>query len=103
MEHRITVTMPVVDELEQELEQLIDGFVQTHPEAGPVGAANLEQRTMSISYSVDAEDFQTAWAAGASIFSEGMAAASLSDRQLLRGEVEAVEAEEAHEAELQLA
>ena len=75
MEHRIRVTVARQGLDEANGERVLEAFLETHPETGPVVDQNLELGTLSVTFSLDAEDPDDAWRKGERIAVDGFDAA----------------------------
>jgi hypothetical protein len=93
-EYRITVTMTEhgrPDVAEGNAEALLTAFEKTHPEVGAAVGADLEQGTLEVTFSIDAEDANEAYKAGRPHIAEMIrrsAYASSAAAELIRLEVE---------------
>lgn len=64
-------------------ERFLEGFLATHPEANPVVSQNTAEGTLTVSFSVEAEDAFKAGPIGGQIFAEGATASGLPLSQVL--------------------
>ncbi len=83
MLYRLRMTLEGYSDSEDYAEQFLEGFVATHPEAGPVVSQNLIEGTMTVVFSVEAKDHEEAWDLGRPIFAEGGAASGLKPTQIV--------------------
>lgn len=60
-EHRITITQAEHGFDPENGERFLAGFLEAHPETGPVVSQDTRAGTISVTFSVDAEDFDQAW------------------------------------------
>jgi len=100
VEYRITVTLaehgrPGI--AEDNAEVLLSAFEKAHPEVGPSVSANFRQETLSVLFSLDAEDANQAFERGRPIFAAGLRASGLRPTPVTRIEIEAVPADEFEE------
>jgi hypothetical protein len=58
-------------------ERFLEGFVETHPEVGPVVSQNTQTGSLSVTISFDAEDIGEAAVRGTQIFIDGAEASGL--------------------------
>jgi hypothetical protein len=104
MEYRIRVTLAEHGQpgiAEDNGERLLDAFEKVHPEVGPSVSADFRQGTLSVLFSLDAEDANKAFERGRPIFAAGLRASRLRATPVTRIEIEAVPANEFKESELQ--
>jgi len=100
MEYRITVTVSEHGYEPENGERVLDGFLRTHPQTGPVVDQDVAAGTLSITFAVDASDYDHAVDSAREVFAGGMKAAGASVTQVLHGEADLIPAEEI-EPELQ--
>jgi hypothetical protein len=101
MEFRVTVRI-VGHGSEEDAERLLEGFLATHPEAGPVVDADVSADVLAVTYSVDADDPAGMVDSASRIFAGGYARSGLPVADL-SAEVEVVDAAAELQRELQLA
>lgn len=104
MEYRIHITLIGLaessqDAIEKAGEQVLEGFMQAHPETGPVVSASFTEATVTITYALVATNANEASDLGRPIFVDGMKAAmaeglDLTDIRAHSIEVEPVPIEE---------
>jgi hypothetical protein len=58
-------------------ERLLEAFVRTHPEVGPVVSQNVQTGRLDVTIAVDGADITEALGQGVSIFVEGLGASQL--------------------------
>ena len=58
-------------------ERFLEGFLATHPEAHPVVSQNVADGTLTVSFSVEADDAFAAGPIGGEIFTDGATASGL--------------------------
>ncbi len=78
MEYRLTITIPQHGWAEEHADRLLDGFLATHPEAGPVVGQDLEAATLTVVFSLEAENVYEAFERGREVFADGATASGLS-------------------------
>jgi hypothetical protein len=64
-------------------ERFLEGFLATHPEANPVVSQNTADGTLTVSFSVEAEDAFAAGPIGGQIFVDGANASGLPPSEVL--------------------
>ena len=64
-------------------ERFLEGFLATHPEANPVVSQNTAEGTLTVSFSVEADDVFAAAPVGGRIFVEGADASGLPPSEVL--------------------
>jgi hypothetical protein len=94
VEYRLTVTVAQHGHDPENGERLLHGFITTHPEVGAVVDQNTETGELSVTYSVDAEDFSTVAERGSSIFAEGATASGLEPTEVINATFDVVRAED---------
>jgi len=99
MEHRFSITFPELGSSEDVIERVLEGFLTTHPEVGPVVSANTESGELTVTWSLEADSFEDAHERSTPVFVEGMAAAGVPEVSPIRVGIEVVEVEESVEAE----
>jgi hypothetical protein len=90
MEYRITMTLAEHGTAES-CQRVLESFVATSPQAGAVVEADTEAATLSVTYSVDADDFDQLKDRAASIFAAALARSGLPPAELIDVEVEDVD------------
>jgi hypothetical protein len=83
MELRVRVTMGEHGADPENGERLLDGFLATHPESAPVVSQDLADGTLTVSFSVQAEDAFAAGPVGGKIFMDGAKASELPATEIL--------------------
>lgn len=87
-EYRVTIEMRGYGSDEEAAEDFLEGFLQTHPEAGPVVSMNSADDTISILVAVDAASSQQARKLAAEIWVAGCEKSGLAIGEVIRTEVE---------------
>lgn len=64
-------------------ERFLEGFLATHPESTPVVSQDTAEGTLTVSFSVEAEDAFAAGPVGGQIFAEGANASGLPVSEIL--------------------
>jgi hypothetical protein len=84
MEFDVLAVLPALEgeDLEAAAEQLLRGFVHTHPETGPVASVDLAGGTFDIAFTVEASDAYEAIDTAKKLFSHGANQAELAVRPL---------------------
>lgn len=72
-------------------ERFLEGFLATHPETNPVVSQNTADGTLTVSFTVEAEDAFAAGPVGGQIFAEGANASGLAVTEVLDVTVTLVE------------
>ena len=90
-EYRLTVTVADHGHDLENGERFLDGFMEAHPEVGPSVSQNTETGTLSVTFSVDAEDPDAAYEQSKTIFPEGANASGLPPTHIVKVELELVE------------
>ena len=75
-------------------DRVLEAFMETHPEVGPVVSQNTVSGTLSVTFSLEAEDVNAAIDLGRPVFAEGGAASGLPSTQVVGFEISLVPAEE---------
>jgi hypothetical protein len=83
MELRVRVTISEHGADPDSGERLLEGFLATHPESAPVVSQNLAEKTLTVSFSVLAEDAFAAGPVGGKIFMDGVNASELPATEIL--------------------
>ncbi len=68
------------EDLEARAEQLLNGFMQAHPEAGPVASVDLARGTFEIAFTVESSDAYEAIEAAKRVFAEAATIADIPPR-----------------------
>jgi hypothetical protein len=89
MEYRITITLAEHGSIENS-ERVLDAFLATSPDSGPVVEIDTEVDTLSVTYSVEADDAENLTRVASEIFARGMSRSDLPPTELLDVEVEDV-------------
>lgn len=89
-EYRVTITMSGHGSDEQAAENYLEGYLQTHPDAGPVVSQNSEEDTISVTLSVQASSQQRALDLAVDIWVAGGEKSGISPGEPVRAEVELV-------------
>jgi hypothetical protein len=93
-EYRITITMAGYGADADAAETLLEGFLDKHPETGPVVSQNCKADTLSVTFSLKASGQEHALKLGQVVWAEGGAASGLQPTHVVRAEIEPVEAAE---------
>lgn len=93
-EYRITITMAGYGADTDAADTLLEGFLDKHPETGPVVSQNREADTLSVTFSLKASRREHALKLGQVIWAEGGAASGLQPTPVARAEIEPLEASE---------
>lgn len=99
MEHRFRITFAELGWSEDAIERVLEGFLATHPEVGPVVSANTESGELTVTWSLEADSLEDAHERSTPVFVEGMAASDVPEVPPIRVEIELVEVEESVEEE----
>lgn len=83
--------------------RLTQSFMELYPDAGPAVSQNVRTGTLSVTFTVDADNAQSAFEAGAILFARSMMAAKLDPTQILSVESSIVGEAETGEREPVLA
>ena len=97
-EYRITITMSGYGSDEEAADDLLEGYLQTHPDVGPVISLNSAEDTIAVTMALDAPSQQRALELAADIWAAGGEASGIRPGEVIRTEVERVSDEEAAEA-----
>jgi hypothetical protein len=104
MEYRLTITISEHGRSEENGARLLEGVLAKHPEVGPVVSQSLAAGTLSVTFSLEAEDPQDGFEHGWSIFVAGANASGLEPTEVVDVRITQVPAEELEEErELELA
>ena len=98
-EHRIHVTVSEHGFEPENGERFLAGFMATHPDVGPSVSQNTETGTLSVTFSLDAEDASEALDLGRTAFCEGAAESGLPVTRVVALEATFVAEAEYEEAE----
>lgn len=90
-EYRITITMAGYGQDEDAAESFLEGFLEKHPETGPVVSQNRAADTISVTFSLKAGGQEHALNLGQVVWVEGGAASGLEPTRVVRAEIEPVE------------
>jgi hypothetical protein len=90
-EYRITITMAGYGQDEDAAESFLEGFLEKHPETGPVVSQNRVADTISVTFSLKAGGQEHALNLGQVVWVEGGAASGLEPTRVVRAEIEPVE------------
>jgi hypothetical protein len=90
-EYRITITMVGYGQDEDAAESFLEGFLEKHPETGPVVSQNRAADTISVTFSLKAGGQEHALNLGQVVWVEGGAASGLEPTRVVRAEIEPVE------------
>jgi hypothetical protein len=90
-EYRITITMAGYGQDEEAAESFLEGFLEKHPETGPVVSQNRVADTISVTFSLKAGGQEHALNLGQVVWVEGGAASGLEPTRVVRAEIEPVE------------
>lgn len=90
-EYRITITMAGYGADADAAETLLEGFLDKHPETGPVVSQNREVDTLSVTFSLKASDQGQALELSQVVWAEGGTASGLRPTRVVWAEVESVE------------
>jgi hypothetical protein len=90
-EYRITITMAGYGTDADAAETLLEGFLDKHPETGPVVSQNRKADTLSVTFSLKASGQEHALKLGQVVWAEGGAASGLKPTHVVRAEIEPVE------------
>lgn len=97
-EYRITITMNGYGSDEQAAESFLEGYLVSHPDAGPVVSQNTRDDTIAVTMAFCASSQQQALELGLAIWADGGKASGLSLGEIVRTEVERVSRPTAAEA-----
>jgi hypothetical protein len=90
-EYRITITMAGYGADEDAADAFLEGFLEKHPETGPVVSQNRGADTISVTFSLKASGQEHALKLGQVVWAEGGAASGLEPTRVVRAEIEPVE------------
>jgi hypothetical protein len=90
-EYRITITMGGYGRDEDAADTLLEGFLEKHPEAGPVVSQDRGADTISVTFSLQASSQDHALRLGQVAWADGGAASGLVPTHVVRVEIEPVE------------
>ena len=79
-------------------ERLLEAFVKTHPEAGPVVSQNTQTGRLDVTIGVEGRDITDALAKGVPILVDGLAASKLPPSDVLDLSASLIPADELDEA-----
>lgn len=89
-EYRIHVTLAEHGHDPENGVAFLEGFMKMHPEVGPSVSQNTEDGTLSVTFSLDAEDTNEAFELARPIFASGAAASELEFRPVVNLEISLV-------------
>jgi hypothetical protein len=89
-EYRVTITMSGHGSDEQAAEDFLEGYLQTHPDAGPVVSQDSEEDTISVTLSVRASSQQRALDLAVDIWVDGGEKSGVPPGEAVRAEVERI-------------
>ncbi len=89
-EYRVTITMSGHGSDPQAAEDFLEGYLQTHPDAGPVVSQNSQEDTISVTLSVQAGSQQKALDLAVDIWVAGGERSGVAPGEAVRAEVELV-------------
>jgi hypothetical protein len=105
-EYRLTITVTEHGErdvAEDRMERLLEAFEATHPESGAVIGANFHLGHLDATFSVVAEDVQSAARSGSQMFADAATAAGLEPTEVIEINASSVGDQSAEEADRALA
>ena len=104
MEFRFTITMTELGRDDESAERVLDGFLQAHPEVGPVVSRDARTGYLTVVFSLDADSADLAIDRSRPVFAEGGAASGLSARtmKVVAIHIDAVTADDPSESPPQL-
>lgn len=94
MRYRFRITLSEYGSDEAFAERVLAAFYATHPEVGAVVSQNTRDTTLTVVFSLDAEDSIAAIERGQAVFQEGSGATGLPMTDLIEATVSLVPAEE---------
>jgi len=94
MEYRVRITLRKLGHSEADTERVLDAWLATHPEVGPMVSSDTRTGELSITLALEAEDARNAYERSTPLFLESMDAAGVALTPAVGLEVVAVEAEE---------
>lgn len=101
METRITITISEHGRDEANLERVLDAFLETVPESGPVVDANTRLGTLTVTFTLEVEDLDELKSRSAKVFGDAMTATGLPFSEILDVDVAVVSAAAELQRELQ--
>jgi hypothetical protein len=101
MEARISITIDEHGRDEATMERVLEAFLKTAAETGPVVAGNVATGALTVTFALEAVDFDDLKARAASTFVEGMTASGLALSEVLDVDIEALSAAAELRRELQ--
>jgi len=90
-EYRITITMAGYGGDEDAADTLLEGFLEKHPETGPVVSQDRGADTISVAFSLQASSQDHALRLGQVVWADGGTASGLAPTHVVRVEIEPVE------------
>src|SRR2546428_12848981 len=94
MEYRLSITITGHGRSQELAERLLDAFLATHPEVGPVVSGDLALGTLTVIFALSAEDVDEAFERGRIVFADGLAKSGLKPAEIVSVVVEAAPVEE---------
>lgn len=91
-EYRLTITMSGYGHDENAADTLLDGFLEKHPDTGPVVSQDRAAGTISVTFSLQASSQDHALKLGQVVWAESGAASGLKPTHVVRLEIEPIEA-----------
>jgi hypothetical protein len=92
--YRFRITLSEYGAEETFAERVLEGFYATHPEVGAVVSQNSRDNTLTVVFSLDADDSNAAIDRGQAIFRQGGEATGLPMTELIEANVSLVPADE---------
>jgi hypothetical protein len=96
--YRFTWTVAEHGRLPENGERFLEGFTDAHPEVGPVVSQNTATGHLSITFSLEADDFNAAVEQAIRVFEDGAAASQLEPTEILDLAASLATDHETHEA-----
>ena len=97
MRYRFRMTLSEYGSDEDYAERVLEAFVSTHPDVGPVVSQDTNVGTLTVVFSLDAESADAAIEQGRTVFADGGAASGLPMTALLEANVALVPSDEVSE------
>jgi hypothetical protein len=98
-EHRIEITIPAYGHDPDNGPRFLESFMRLHPEVGPSVSQNTTSGTLSVTFSLDADDANEAFDLARPIFNESASGTGLMPRKVINVEVSLIPAEEYEDIE----
>jgi hypothetical protein len=92
--YRFRITISEYGAAEAHAERVLEAFYAKHPDVGAVVSQNTRDRTLTVVFSLDAEDSRVAIERGQAVFRDGGEATGLPMTELIEANVSLVPAEE---------